>query len=449
MDYNMRKLLILLLLILVGCQKMPIYVSRPRTISVINVGTAPNSGNGDPLRTTMIKVNSNFVYHDVEIGLRAPINNPVFTGTITTPSLTLGAEKFTGTKIGVEGADSTKGGSRHYVPWSALEGFSGGGSGVAAETLEFLVGDVGAPQNGDATLTHTHFVGKHVEVYRENGLQKLIPAGVTTDGYTFNDQTGTITFVPVLATGEQIFVKVTDPIYWTSLVLEGGGGGGASSLLTNLVANWELNETMGATVTDEISDYVGTTSGATGQAGYFGYGVRFLGTQALTVPYTAAIRPQGTTYSVSLWFRITELPSVHGHYYDLFIQKHDAAPYESFRLYIENAANKLYFYANNSIGGTYYTAGPAVNINTWYNVVILFRGNGQTTLLYVNGVDASGVSDAFSGTILAANSIISIGNDYNGGATGMIGTIDCPRIWTKTLTSAEITILQTKTWPFN
>jgi len=93
----MKKLLILMLIIIAGCAKQPVYkASRAPSLTLqdINIGTSPNDGTGDPLRTAFGKVNTNnialrnlasSIYTQTEVdnllNLKAPLASPQFSGT--------------------------------------------------------------------------------------------------------------------------------------------------------------------------------------------------------------------------------------------------------------------------------------------------------------------------------------------------------------------------------
>src|SRR5574343_770193 len=58
----MKKYLIILLVLIAGCAKQPVYkASRAPSLTLqdINIGSAPNDHTGDPLRTMGSKINSN------------------------------------------------------------------------------------------------------------------------------------------------------------------------------------------------------------------------------------------------------------------------------------------------------------------------------------------------------------------------------------------------------
>jgi hypothetical protein len=47
------------------------------------IGATANDGTGDPLRAAFDGVNFNFTYTQNELNLRAPLLNPIFTGTVS------------------------------------------------------------------------------------------------------------------------------------------------------------------------------------------------------------------------------------------------------------------------------------------------------------------------------------------------------------------------------
>ena len=63
-----------------------------------------------------------------------------------------------------------------------------------------------APAAGDSTTTNTYFIGKKIFVYREGYRQD----SASSDGYTFSNSTGVLTFHPPLASNERVQVDVYD-----------------------------------------------------------------------------------------------------------------------------------------------------------------------------------------------------------------------------------------------
>lgn len=77
-------------------------------------------------------------------------------------------------------------------------------AGASIGVLQFKVGDTDAPANGDSVFTHTGFIDKYLAVYRE-GLRQYY--NVSANGVEVNTASGTVTFHPVLTTGEEIVIE--------------------------------------------------------------------------------------------------------------------------------------------------------------------------------------------------------------------------------------------------
>lgn len=90
--------------------------------------------------------------------------------------------------------------------------------GFNISTLEFIVGDTDAPDDGDNTINHSSFINKKVFVYRNGGRQSLN----TTAGIGFDSSTGTVTFYPVLALNDKIVIDAINQDNWTGLSLDSG-----------------------------------------------------------------------------------------------------------------------------------------------------------------------------------------------------------------------------------
>ncbi len=73
--------------------------------------------------------------------------------------------------------------------------------------LQFSVGSAGFPGAGDNTYTNTGFVNKYIKVWR-NGL---LQAENAIPGININVSSGSITFYPVLAPSEKIYIEALHP----------------------------------------------------------------------------------------------------------------------------------------------------------------------------------------------------------------------------------------------
>jgi hypothetical protein len=70
------------------CLSLIITAQAYSQIETIGVGTSANDRTGDPLRTAFTKVNTNFAYVAAQLGAKATIASPTFTGTVVLPSTT-------------------------------------------------------------------------------------------------------------------------------------------------------------------------------------------------------------------------------------------------------------------------------------------------------------------------------------------------------------------------
>ena len=335
-----------------------------------------------------------------------------------------------------------------------VESLLGSGSGLSAYRLPFIVGvTTGAPAASDSTVTHVQVEGKHIDVYRDGAKQyQQFTATNIYDGFRVNGST--ITVNPVWQAGEQVMVDIIQPILWSYLSLTGQ----ESTLLDSLRGYWKLDETSGTTVTDAAEIQNGTRTagvgvGATGKLGYANIFDAY--DDIITIPYNTNISPKGVDFSVSIWFKIDSLPDVTGRGNYLFQQGHNASPYLSHSIEVRNDDSRILVRSLNS-SGTVYTvlSTNPVSVDTWYNLVFVNRGDGQTLQIYLNGADVSSSAGTFTGTVFHGLSTTNFGNAYpNAPSSYLDGTLDSFGIWGRALTSGEVTTLYNsgngRTHPFN
>jgi hypothetical protein len=323
------------------------------------------------------------------------------------------------------------------------------GGGLNGQILKFIVGTTaGAPTTADSTLTHSEFGGKHLDVYRDGAL--AYPNGAIAanlnEGFRLN--TNTITVNPLWQDEEEVEVRILDPIAWTDLSLSGE----ESTLLDSLMLYYKLDEASG-TLADDANDIQdatvrGSASRILGKLGNALHTNTY--DKFLRSPYNAA-SDIDTTYSISMWFYLDSLPSVVGQSY-LFYSFLPISPYYSTALMLENTDN-LRFVVRNGAGTAYavQSAASSVQDSTWYHVVAIFRGNGLTSQIYLNGTDVSVNAATFSGGIYNSTNYLYFGNNdselYN-----TASVIDEIGVWNRVLTAGEVTILYNtglgKTHPF-
>lgn len=328
-----------------------------------------------------------------------------------------------------------------------------GGSGVSGK-FYYLSGNVdgsGFPDAGDSLLTHTNFIGKHLTVIREGQIQQQHTLNTTQDGFKFDNATGTITFRPILNTGEQLEIWSTNTIQWENLVAEGGGGEAESVLLDSLIAYYSLDEISGTNANEQVGNFDGTIySSTSGTAAKVGLGVTIGSTGAIVVPYAAGLASVSDKMSISLWVKTSTLPSVAGTPYRLFTLW-DATTHIVHSVYIYTD-NKIWASFMNTTADEYFVSSAGtVSNGTWYHIVAVCEGTGRTLKLYVNNVVSTG--NAFSGTLHAFNHSAVIGNEQNGYGVWLRGIIDEVGYWYQRLVPTDVVLLYQsgsgRAYPFN
>ncbi|HNX38576.1 MAG TPA: LamG domain-containing protein [Candidatus Cloacimonadota bacterium] len=343
---------------------------------------------------------------------------------------------------------------------SKMADFQGGGSGVGMYQLKGIVGTTsGFPGNGDSLVINTGFIShSHIQVFREGSLQwqNGTNAG-QPDGFKFTQATGTITFKPVLSSGEQIIIQAYDPIIWHELVAEGGSGGGggsgSSSLLTDLVLNFDLNETSGTTVIDGTGTQNGSTTATVNQAGKLGVAELFNdANDVIEVPYNASQATGGDDLTISVWVYFTSLPSALSHESYLARYGVTTSPWEAAYITI-GTDNHPYFHVKNTSNEDYQVGGTTTfTTGNWYHITGVCQA-GSAMKLYVGSTDVSTGAETFTGTILTSNSLIYFGNAYQGSGSEFRGYLDQCLIWNRDLSAGEVSTLDNggagRAYPFN
>jgi hypothetical protein len=451
-DKKMKKILIIILaLSLWSCQEKMIK-SR---YTPVNVGTTANDGTGDNLRAAFIKVNAGFAE------LADSLENIYTEAQTRTLVGDTSAVLRTYTRETIKDTFDVKIASGVDIE-SYLEDFSGGGGGVGIYELKGIIGTTsGIPEDGDSLIINTGFISRpHPLLYRDGLLQYHQDGATTTGvGFVFNNTTGTITANPPFSDGERIIVQAYDPIIWTSLAPEGGTGGGGtggeSPLLDSLIAVYEMDETAGTTVYDAYGDNDGTTNSTPNQTGIIGKSKLFAGTNYISVPYNATLLPDDDEYSVSIWFRLTQLPADAGHIMYLYRARDSQTPYYMANIFI-HTDGYIAVYITNSAGTIYEfeTNTGLLSINTWYNLVAVNEGDGEDAKIYLNGSDVTFKHDvAFSGALLEFDYVTYMGNQNASEGYGIVGYMDQVIISKQAFTPADVALIYNsglgRAYPFN
>lgn len=357
--------------------------------------------------------------------------------------------RIAGATVGLAAADTnTYGGA---ATRTFVEAQLGSGSGLSAQRLPFII-DVttGAPDSGDSTVVHSEFEGKHIDLYRDGAKQyQQFTATNIYEGFRVSEDT--IYVNPVWQADEQVLVDIIEPILWSYLSLEGQ----ESALLDSLNGYWKFDEASGTAVVDATGTQNGTTNATAAATGKLNLARDFdSATDVVNIAYNANTVPSGADFTVAMWFKIDSLPSVMAQNNYLFQQNIGASPWSAHWLYVSSADDKLHASTRNTDETTYSVLSTdALSVDTWYHVVFVNRGNGQTLQMYVNGTDVSASAGTFTGTLIESASTTCFGNSYSGAASYLDGIIDSPGIWNRALTSGEVTTLYNagngKTHPFN
>ena len=207
---------------------------------------------------------------------------------------------------------------------------------------------------------------------------------------------------------------------------------GGVTLKTNLISVWELDETSGATATDEHGTNNGTNFGATiNQTGIIDKAYDYTGGTTERVELTTGLFEGNAESSVSVWFKVDNTSGTKGivtQWYDGTVNK------RSVLIRLSNASLQFYTYTTSQVGGTYYTVSTA----TWYHVVCVY--NGSTMRIYVDGT-LDGTSFSQTGNLGAGTDHVGyVGNYYTATATTLShdGLIDQVAIWDRALTQTDV-----------
>ena len=397
-----------------------------------------------------------------QFGVKANINNPSFTGIVTLPATT-SIGTISSTEIGyVDGTTSSIQNQFNDTtslsvsianpPVStiiqtqidaSLASYGGGASGK----FYYLKGRIGVtdgfPVAGDSTLMHSNFTGKHITVFREGQLQHQNTDNTKTDGYWFNNTTGTATFRPVLAVNEQLEIWATNTIQWEAL---SGEDATPSTLLTGLRAGWKLDETAGTSVADVSGVYPGVTTGLVNQSGKFGVAETFTRASSQDASFGTTVGDIETNdFSVACW-----VYSTNDSYLDYGIMGNwGSEPY--YYLQINGVNHYALFYIKFGTTPVEISSDAIIPINTWTHIAVTVDRSGNGTM-YINGVAQTDVEDVSADVAVNVvnNSVFNVGNiGENNTGYYFDGTIDDVYLWTKVLSSAEVTELQTGTHPWN
>ena len=134
--------------------------------------------------------------------------------------------------------------------------------------------------------------------------------------------------------------------------------------------------------------------------------------------------------TISLWFKIPSLPSTDR---GLFQWSNTLTSIFPFLLFQIRTTGLFRVYVNNG-----YRFSQSININTWYNIVLIRTASTNTWTLYLNGSPVSTYNDGGSLIYRGNASSIYLGNGYNGYINGYIDEV---AIFNSELSASDVTTI--------
>lgn len=217
---------------------------------------------------------------------------------------------------------------------------------------------------------------------------------------------------------------------------------GETSLLTDLVSYWKLDESSG-NAADSVGSNTGTNSNVTYAAAKINNGGVFNGSSAeLNIGTTSSLKT--SSFSISTWIngdtfatngRFIFCNQIHGNYY-------------GWNLNI-GTDSKVYLSLQSSAATKHIGSVATLSTGMWYHLVATY--DGTTGKIYINGTEnkseASGLTLAYE-----AGAEVMIGNRDGSTVNWFDGIIDEVGIWSRALSSTEVTELYNsgngKQYPF-
>jgi hypothetical protein len=193
---------------------------------------------------------------------------------------------------------------------------------------------------------------------------------------------------------------------------------------------------------DSLGSYNGTANGGlTYTTGKINNAFQFNGSNAyVRIPKTTNNFDFIGNFSISCWFNQTNVGALFNNYYSISNSNR-----YGYYLYLQGGRVRFATYKGNT-GGTSASnvgqAGMVINTNTWYHVVVT-KVVGNAFKIYINNVLQSLTvidGDLSLHPVYSPLTTINLGAEQ-GQAYFLNGKIDALNVWTKELTTTEITEL--------
>jgi hypothetical protein len=206
------------------------------------------------------------------------------------------------------------------------------------------------------------------------------------------------------------------------------------ALTDNLVSYWKLDESSG-NAADSVGSNTGTNSNVSYAAGKINNGAVGNASNSLLNfgNSTSITMPGNQDFSVSFWF-YKDNDTADGY---IFGNTSAVSPYGNFNFYTDHTAKKIVFGCYNTSGGYSAVTSGVLSTNTWYHVV--GTQSGATTSLYINAGTPS--TTTFSGTRASTTYSVGAFSRPTDTAADFDGSLDEIGIWSRALSSTEVTAL--------
>ncbi len=212
-----------------------------------------------------------------------------------------------------------------------------------------------------------------------------------------------------------------------------------------LVSQWRLDEGTGTTTSDAVTGVTGTLqNGATWTTGKSGAAVNMDGADDyISLP---RIEVTGSAITLSAWVKNSSFPTgVEQRFVSKASDSSQDRTYWMLGQTTVGGQNRLQFRLKAGGGGTatLIASTGTLPLNTWYHAAATY--DGSTMRLYLNGTEVGSVAE--SGSIARGRSVpINLGRSPEG-SNYLRGAMDDVRVYSSTLTAAEVAALAGTTAP--
>lgn len=213
------------------------------------------------------------------------------------------------------------------------------------------------------------------------------------------------------------------------------------ALDTNLVSYWKLDESSGNAADSVGSNTLTNTNSATFATGKINNGADLERDSTQYFAGGDALDMNGN-FSISCWIKVE---SFSGTSRNVTLGKwNDTSNQRSYFLSIAANNLSLFLSPDGALGlGGGQSDATTINTGAWYHVVVVFNYAAHTCIYYLNGSKVGNTKTHDATSIYNSTAPVRIGARFDsGGATDLFdGVIDEVGIWTRELSSTEVTSL--------